>query len=305
MKIKRLILSLFMFVWLATGLPVQAQETPSLAEVNVNFWPEFDQPSMLVIYHITLAPTVSLPAEFVLRIPAAAKPNAVATRQPDDSLLNASYTSRLEGDWLYLTIQASTPVLQVEYYDPGLTRDGARRRFVYQWPGDYAVAAFKIEVQQPIGASNMRFSPSLGPGEQAPNGLVYYHTDIGALNAGQALTFSLEYDKSDDALTASQVGIEPGGSLEQGSTSWQSLRNLLPWLLGLIGVSLIVGGGLWYWQSGRQAGRSNRQRTRHKPASAESEQADAGAAVYCHQCGKRAAPGDRYCRLCGTQLRLG
>jgi len=26
--------------------------------------------------------------------------------------------------------------------------------------------------------------------------------------------------------------------------------------------------------------------------------------VYCHQCGKRATPGDQFCRVCGVELRL-
>lgn len=301
---KRMIYLVFLAAFLA-AVPVQAQGGLQLAEVSVNLWPEFDRPTMLVIYHIALAPGTSLPADVVLSIPArAGAPNAVATRQPDGSLLNAIFTSQVQGDWLRLSIQATTLELQVEYYDPGLEKDGKNRHFTYEWPGEYAVSRFLIEVQQPLGATNLRFSPSLGAGRQDQNGLVYYNQDIGALAEGQAFQVALDYEKADDTLTSNLIGIEPSGSLGQNASGWQNVQSLLPWVLATIGVGLIVGGGIWYWQTGRQKERPASRRRQRKPATVAQEP-EAGGTIYCHQCGKRASPGDRYCRLCGTQLRLG
>lgn len=299
------VLSFSLLLILFAVFPARAQGTLQLAEVSVNLWPEFDRPTMLVIYHITLASGTSLPADVGLSIPArAGAPNAVATRQPDGSLLNAIFTSQVQGAWLRLSIQATTLELQVEYYDPGLEKEGKNRHFTYEWPGGYAVSKFLIEVQQPMGATNLRFSPSLGAGRQDQNGLVYYNQDIGALAEGQAFKVTLDYEKADDTLTSNQVGIEPSGSLGEDAASWQNIQSILPWILGLVGVGLIVGGGIWYWQTGRQKASPTPRRRRRKPVDEAADSETVGT-VYCHQCGKRASPGDRYCRLCGTQLRLG
>lgn len=303
--LKRMVMVL---VILAAFLPasVRAQAGVALAAVEIDLWPEFDQPSMLVIYHLTLSPEVKLPVELGVRIPAAAgAPNAVAARQPDGALFNTPYTMQGNGDWTRLVFQATSPDLQIEYYDPTLRVQGKARHFEYRWPGDYAVAAFKVQVQQPVGVSQMRFSPSLGAGETGADGMVYYTQQIGSLSQGQTFSITIDYEKANDELSAGSVPVEASGPIP-GGTGRLTGAALLPWLLGLVGVILIVGGGLWYWQSGRQPAVETRrpERGRRKPSGEAGETAP-GEPVYCHQCGKRAAAGDRFCRACGTQLRSG
>jgi hypothetical protein len=83
-----------------------------------------------------------------------------------------------------------------------------------------------------------------------------------------------------------------------------SMTGILPWVLGGLGVILIVAGVVAFllWQRG---GRSGVRRSRHSARSKRHAKAEAEAdsAFYCHQCGKRAQPGDTFCRTCGTRLR--
>ena len=98
---------------------VAAQNDLNVSTVEVDLWPEYDRPSMLVIYRITLAPDVTLPAQVSLRIPArVGLPNAVAAKQTDGSLINTPYDLQESGDWGILEFQATSPELQIEYYDP-------------------------------------------------------------------------------------------------------------------------------------------------------------------------------------------
>jgi hypothetical protein len=78
----------------------------------------------------------------------------------------------------------------------------------------------------------------------------------------------------------------------------------LPWILGILGVALIVGGGLWYWQSGKQSATDKSRRRRRTARLKVSDETAAGDEVYCQNCGKRASVGDRFCRTCGTKLRI-
>jgi hypothetical protein len=76
------------------------------------------------------------------------------------------------------------------------------------------------------------------------------------------------------------------------------LNSYLPYILGGVGGVLIVGGLLYYFLSGRE--HAHRLRRRSRPPSKAGGDASA---THCHQCGTRAKPGDRFCRVCGTRLR--
>ncbi len=284
--------------------PASAQSPTTMENLEVDIWPEYDRPSVLVIYRITLPPDISLPIDLTLRIPVeSGEPNAVAARQMDGSLYTMAYDRQVSGDWALINFTATTPELQLEYYDPRLEQDGEMRHYEYQWPGDYAVDSLSVQVQQPYAATGLRTSPSLGNGTVGQDGLTYYNAEVGSLNEGQTFNIAVDYEKASGILTAESLQVQPSAPMGVPSTNWQSqLIAVLPWGLGFLGIILIAGGGLWYWQSGRrkEASTKPRRRRRSEPAS---ETISAGGHVYCHQCGKRAAPGDRFCRVCGTRLR--
>lgn len=283
-----------------------AQNQTSFASLAVDLWPEFDKPSMLVMYLITISPQVKLPAEIRLRIPASAgAPNAVANCQPDGSCFNAPYDQQPAGEWSVLTFQATSPDLRVEYYDPQLTKNGARREYQFAWPGDYAVDNLLIRVQQPVGAENMLVKPGTFSITAAEDGFTYHRLDAGPVPAGQSVEVVISYDKTTDDLSNSSMPVEPSEPLGSETAGRTSLASTLPIALGLVGLALIIGGGVWYWRSGRQKPQTTRSRRVRRRASATIDSGGAAEGnVYCHQCGKRAAPGDRFCRACGTQLRI-
>ncbi len=291
---------------LLAPLKVKAQEAITLPSAEVDFWPEYDRPSMLMIYHLTLPATVTLPYEMAARIPATVgDPNAVASKQPDGSLFNLPYERQVVGQWSVLTFRATTPEVQIEYYDAGLEKQGNARKYVYQWPGDYAVDSLVIQIQQPVGATDMSISPALGSGRVAQDGLTYFAADEGALASGQPFSITINYQKANDELSATTIKVQPSAPLTETPTGL-NLASLLPWILGGLGVLLIAGGAIWYRQSGRGDVSQPQRRKRGKAQVAtQPESSSESAFIYCHQCGKRASPGDRFCRTCGTPLRTG
>ena len=283
----------------------RAQTEVKLSSLEVDLWPEYDRPAVLVIYRITLPPSVSLPVDLTLRIPAAAgEPTAVAVRQMNAAgeagLFSIPYKRQVAGEWGMLNITATMPEVQLEYYDPGLVKEGLARQFEYHWPGDYAVEALTLQVQQPFGASDMRISPASGQGETSSDGLVYYTEQVGALPAGQTFSLTINYTKSIDDLSVANLKVQPSAPVSV-TPERSDLLVILPWALGGLGVALIVGGVVWYLQSGKGK-REDRPRRRHQPVALK-EAVEAGGYIYCHQCGKRASPGDVFCRMCGTKLR--
>jgi hypothetical protein len=291
---------------LAPAGSLQQQAETRFNTLKVDLWPEYDQPSVLVIYHITLDPNVTLPVDLEINIPAAAgEPNALAAGLTDEAtaLQNVDYERQVNGEWATLSFTASMPIVRVEYYDPSLVKQGASRSFVYTWPGDYALGKLIVEVQQPAGARDMSLDPNLGNSVLDNDGLLYYRADLGSRQAGEQQTISMVYQKDTDTLSIENVRVEPSDPIIPSESGFPTFNSALPWLLGVLGVVLIAGGGLWYWQSGKNRERTAPARRRRRPA-AEREPAPAEGHVYCHQCGKRAAANDRFCRTCGTKLRV-
>ncbi|MGE5124283.1 MAG: zinc ribbon domain-containing protein [Acidobacteriaceae bacterium] len=297
---------LFMVFTLLLPLPAAGQDPVTLSSLQVQIWPEYDQPSALVIYNLFLPVDTAFPVSLSVRIPVTAgDPNAVAARQPDGSLYSIDRTREVSGDWATIDFTTTASEVQLEYYDPGLQKDGPSRHYKYTWPGDYAVTQFSISVQQPSGATDMRLSPSLGAGTTGQDGLTYYTQDIGSIPAGQTFDITVDYQKSSDALSVVDQPVEPSASIPQSSTPDLNFSTLLPWILGILGAGLIIGGIVWYWQTGRQrpVAEGRRRRSRAGSSEAETLQGSSEDAIYCSQCGKRASPGDLFCRYCGTQIQ--
>jgi hypothetical protein len=292
------LLTLFIFV-----PATKAQESPSLESLVIDLWPEYDQPSMLVIYKAMLSPEVILPTEITFRMPVQAGSPAVVAVGPDArSVADVVYDTQVMGDWLDVSFIATTPAIQFEYYDPRLEKDGAQGSYDFTWPGDYAIDALSLQVQHPLGATDVSVTPTQGRLVQDSNGFTYNIIDVGALDQGSVFDIFLSYQKESDALSVENFRIQPSATITPGNGSLLNLGQWWVWLLIGLGVVLIGGGGYWYWRSGKQEPEPKKRRRRRATGQDESE-ITMGSAVYCHQCGKRAGPGDRFCRACGTRLR--
>lgn len=294
------VILLFVLLFTMAG-SAQAQAAVEFETMMAMLWPEYDRPAMLVIYRIALSADTKLPAQIDLRIPkAAGEPYNVAVEEDDGQLYTLNYTSAEDGDWLVLSITTPNPKIQVEYYDPGLIKTDDRRDYEFRWAGDVLIKNLTVQVQQPKTASDLQVAPDMGTWDTGPDGLQYYTEDVGSVPAGTPLSLKLNYIKSDDTLSVpDQASLEPSQPIGP-STSQLRIQEALPYIIGGIGLALIIGGGLWFWLISRKR-QTEPSRARHN-SSARSNTAEEGE-IYCHQCGKRASKDDVFCRTCGTRLR--
>jgi hypothetical protein len=304
---RRVIIIIILLIILGV-VPATAQSLPQFETVRIEIWPEYDRPDVLVIYRMELAATEKLPVQISMRIPTnAGTPYNIAYQDADGSLYTIPYSTENDGDWLRVIFSAPTATLQLEYYDPDLIRDGTIRTFEYQWPGDINVNNLSISVQEPLNATKMKISPAIGDGETKADGLVYYTTEVGQVEAGTVINLSLEYDKPDDTLSASMQPVQPSQPIAETDTAQPVSTNTLVYILGGLGVLLIVGGVVWFLVNRENSGNSDRRyrEFRHAPTdrAPRTEVRPVGDAIYCHQCGNRAEKNDVFCRTCGTRLR--
>ena len=294
---RRLILMLTLLIVLLVPVPVQAQGEVRLSLVSVDIWPEYDQPAVLMVYHITLASGTTLPASLTVRIPSGVQINAVAVVDPVKGLLNAPYDNTVQGQWSVLKITTNSLQVQVEYYAT-LVKNGSARHIAFEWAGDYAVDKLDVNFLRPLGAESV--SISLAPMDTSPgqDGLTNYRIQTANLAAGQSFALTIDYQRQTDDLSIASLPVQAASTPGPDTPGRVSMTGILPWVLAGIGMLLIVAGivGFVAWQRGGQGSVAGR---RHMPHRKESEDEF----IYCHQCGKRAQPADVFCRTCGTRLK--
>jgi hypothetical protein len=307
MSMKRIVWLIMVLVMLGLVVPVSAQQEIALETVQVQFWPEFDRPSMLVIYTIELPADTPLPVNVTLQIPAdVGAPNAVAVAE-GDRLLTAEYTREVDGDWADIVVVAETDTVHVEYYDSGLTIDGIEREYDFSWLGTYAVNDFIVRVQTPIGARNMSFSSEMSGPEIASDGLGYYLRSFGPLGLGERFEFSFAYQKSDNTLSFDALANQEGLITPDKSDQGGFFSDVPPWVWAIVGVGVIlvgIGGWSLISDSNKKSKKSQSSYKKKRSRAGTPGRASKKPAKFCHNCGTPAKAGDKFCRECGKKLRV-
>lgn len=279
-----------------------AQGGTKLELINIELWSEYDQPSMLVINRFAIAQETPLPAKVTIRFPKEGNLIAVAV-ESDGQLYNTDFEGPVEqGDWQTITVnvQSYNPH-RIEYYQP-LQREGDKRLFKYQWLGDYEVKEFDLNLLVPADVTNLVTEPALSKTETSLDNLhLIGSLSQGEMKMGKSLEFNLSYERTSEALT-NPSEVQPSAPVGEDTPGRVSVDRL-PWLIGGMGLALIAI-ALWvYWRStqanGDPSARSGARRRRSHPTPETND-----GQVYCHECGARAHPGDRFCRTCGSRLRV-
>jgi len=303
-----LILITLLLAGLFYPVGVKAQTDPDIAQLEIAFWPEYDRHAILVIYRVHLAADTFLPTQVHLPIPSeVGEPFAVAWQDESGQLLVADYVSESQGDWQIITLTSGGLAAQIEYYIEYEVSDSARK-FAFSWPDDFAVEAISYEVQEPIGAEDFVISPPPDRSVTGSDGLVYHLADLGPVSADTSINVEFRYfnpteQLSIDVIDAPATLPQTSPVVAQGGTP--DILQIMPWLLGGLGICLVAVGGYYYLQSRREpeiVKRKRRPRHSRKASSQEEELVDSSV-VYCHQCGTQASVSDHYCRHCGVPLR--
>lgn len=280
----------------AAGQPAN----PSLARVEVDIWPEFDQASQaLVIIDGEIAPDATLPAAVEFRIPASSGgPTAVAGKTAADAPFQDLQYQRADTPPGSITLTFTVPsrFFRVEFYD-ALNTSTAARNYTYAWPGGFAAGDFVVQVQEPAGASGLTVNPDLGGPTSGPDGLSYRQASLGAVEGGKTLTVGVQYEKSDSRTTVEILGLnQPQPSTGGGSSTWKTVGIALAIVAGIVAGGLAVFGGVMLGRRLRPApGRMSRE---------ERRRAAIERGPVCKRCGEPLRPDDRFCPVCGRTVHV-
>lgn len=283
-----------------------------ISYMEIDIWPEYDQPSVLVIFRVSFSSITNFPARVSLRIPASAgDPYSVAMKDLDGMLYDLEYSVVNDGAWNKIEFVTSSQELQIEFYEPYYQASDITRAYDFSWISDYPIDDLVVIVQKPKFATIMSTIPDAGKGVlNEDDGLTYYSMDFNSIDQGATVDVGLSYIKTNDGLSASTVPVKPVAPLPGSKTFWETLVSIFPSLWQnksiivsglLLLVALMIFSLLVVVVTGIR--KSKNEPVKKVPLKIK-EQAIGKEAkeIYCFHCGKRARSGDVYCRTCGSKL---
>ncbi len=303
--------------------PAWAQAPTPLQNLTIAFWPEYDQPSVLVIYRATVPEDVSLPAPVSFTLPqTVASLHAVAyVDEERGTLVNIQpfdFVAGTSGKVLSFTTPARQ--FQFEYYSSDMLRfDDNRRQLAFSFTPSAAISALTLELQQPSQADEFNSDPAPTRTESRQDGLTYALYDLGDVPAGQSISLEASYTRpTDDLSVSTQEGVSVPAGIEQKPVEVGGgglMENLGPILIAA-GVLLLVGAlGYWFWsqrtvgipeparsQPAPQPRRAPRRRDTTSSRTAPAPD-DRRLAAYCHRCGTKFREEAQFCHACGAERR--
>jgi DNA-binding NarL/FixJ family response regulator len=217
-------------------------EAVTLSELVIRVWPEYDQPSVLVLYHGQVGEDTPLPVELRFALPPDAAFHAAAYYDAaTDDLLNAPHVLEDGG----IVMSSPNGTFHIEFYDPALQIDGEQRSYTLTWEGDYAVQQLTWEVQQPPAARSFSVDPTGGTLAVGENGLAYYSVSQTEMAADETAALSLSYLNPEGALTRDLTPEQ-----EPGRTIWPV------WVaagMAVLGIGVGIGAYLYARKCARDA----------------------------------------------------
>jgi len=278
-----------MLLPMATGF---AQNPVSVIDsLDIDFWPDYDRASVLVLLTGTLPGDTPFPASVTLPLPEGAQLNAVARIDSKDGDMKDDIFSSTDSPGT-LTFITSDLRFRVEYYLP-YTVDKSQRSFDYTWLAAISVNHLQLRVQRPTSASILNTEPAAANVVRDGAGFDYHILPARAVTAGQPLTVHVDYKMETAQLSATSLPRQNTGIQTLATPSTGSSIN---WALAAVvtGGLIIMGALIWQITLRRRA--SNLRKPVASRVVKESQE------KFCGNCGAPIGKGDNFCSSCGSEL---
>ncbi len=258
-------------------------ETPKIAEMKIDLWPEYDRAAALVMYRFRLGASSDLSVPVAVPLPTNVEEiHAVAWADPKGSLFSADFTRRVEADRAVVLARLGSREGQLEFYTD-IEFDDRGRSFQFVWPGGVEVEALSFQIQRPASSSEFHVTPAPSREWKGEDGLTYVLVELGPQTASARPSIEVEYKKDGAALSAPAASSpSPAASVPRTEA-----RSPTPWWL-------IAAGGLVLGALGAVVLGSLRGRDKATVKSNDT--------IFCHQCGAEGRRTHSFCMNCGTRL---
>lgn len=305
-----------LLLFLVGGRTVSVQAQTAVTTIDslaVDIWPEYDRAAVLVLLTGFLPADTPLPATITIPLPENADLNAVARITAEGSLFaDITFDESVSGQ---VTLTTPDPRFRVEYYMPYALEEDTRS-FTFEWETDVDVRELLVSVQEPVAADSMATEPAAFSVTPRQDGFQYHNLSPVEVPAGESFTLVVNYSRTISQLSAELVQPETAAETTttgQPETTPETSPNWPTIVLASGGVAVLAVGAWMLLGERLVAARRGSVKSRPapvvpRPKKRESVRETAVEETptfvqFCHHCGQKTAPDDRFCRSCGTRLK--
>lgn len=305
-------LALVLAALLVAQATASAEDGPRFKRIKVSIWPEYDAPSVLVMYQGDLADDVQTPATVRYTLPQGAKVHAAAEIDASGQYLEVT-PQVVEGEnpgASYTFNQRST---QFEFYFQPV--DGAGRReiaYTVRVPGPTGL--LQVEVQKPLRATNFVAPPGASATYSDKEGFQYQRYDYNDVAAGREIALQIAYDKPDAEPSVKPQQTQPGGVEAAANSQYVTALVAFGLAAVLLGVFFylysrrrpapaVVPAGPRRKKNGGRRSAPGMVTAASAPSRAFAARAEVDRGQFCTQCGNRARAEAVFCTVCGRPLK--
>jgi hypothetical protein len=304
MQVRRLFLCAMTALWLGWMLvavpSVLADDPNRSSQLKISVWPEYDQPTVLVMLDGVLADGTNLPREITVNIPSGATQLVTTFANSDGTFApeQPSQATDLSGGYRQIRYTVSSAKYHVEYYD-NLLRGSPEKAMDFSYQASAPIDLVTLAIQQPLKATNFAVTPTAEISRD-DNGFNIYTRQFSNLIQGQVLTAQVTYTKSDSipSVVATAVPAALPVSAPSGVPGGWSLA------YAVIAAALLVIVGVVGWNIFQRGGRIPvRASAGGKGATVVRPKRGGEDVQFCTQCGRELRPDDSFCPKCGAKRR--
>ncbi len=264
-----------------------AADDVGIRSMEIDIWPEYDDPRVLVIYQGVLSSDVETPTDFAFLIPAGAQIHMAGALGDEGQHLHATFETRAVTDTISeVRYPLTTKRFYMEfYYDPF---DGSSKDFRYPLVSPFRISQLVVRVQKPLRASDFRTTPAPVKVITDASGFSYNRLVFDSLPANAARSVDVAYIKPDRTPSVTVAGSTPAGGT--------AMRNIL--IVGVLALAGVVGYGFFVNTKSHRGQAPKRSRPGRPVAPADKSKRNY---KYCQECGGRMGRTDSFCPACGSR----
>lgn len=287
-----------------------------LENLNVSYWPEYDDPSVLVMYRGRVDASIQTPAKLKIAIPKGDDVRLVATSAIDPNgqfQYDAAWNSKElvdAGEMTILTYEIIHPEFQFEIYLQPVDGRG-KRDFNFALPSISEIKTLSVDIKKPVRAEEFKATPVAARTTQ--DGEFENHLySFSNVSPGQKYAFNVTYNRADSNPS---VDKQTGFVDTSGGSSQTALIVIL--VVTVIGVA--IGVGMWRMRAapvtpararpvkgktGTKSGGKGKSKNKSQSGSkggAKGKDAQPQKKKFCASCGEKIPPESKFCPECGKE----
>lgn len=182
---------------LLTVADALAKDALSIGRMRVSVWPEYDDPSVLVIYDGRFSDDSQFPTKTSFFIPKGAVISDVCSLSPEGQHYCQLYEI-VEGDGERDRALMSLPFpnFYLSYHTTALDLTSEQRGVEFSLLANHPIEKVEVDIQQPLRSSAFAIAP--GDGEQSEKkGFNHFQYELEDIAKGEERVFKIDYVKSD------------------------------------------------------------------------------------------------------------